>query len=200
MTEGTVAGIVLAGGRSERFGRDKLTEEVGGEPLLAHAVRRLVEVTPEVHLIITAGDPLPSLPGDLTVAYVRDLVEFSFEGPLRAVARGLAFVESTWAIVVGGDMPSLEPSVLREMVRMARETRADAVALADEGDARPLPLVLRNEPVAQAIGDLLNAGRRSLRDLLAAVRTVVVDEPTWTSLDPERRTLFDVDEPSDLHG
>jgi hypothetical protein len=28
----------------------------------------------------------------------------------------------------------------------------------------------------------------------------VVDEPTWTALDPARRTLFDVDEPSDLRG
>jgi molybdenum cofactor guanylyltransferase len=200
MTEGTLAGIVLAGGRSERFGRDKLKEVVGGEPLLAHAVRRLTQVANEVYLVVTAGEPLPSLPADLTVAYIRDLAEFPFDGPLRAIARALAFVESTWSIVVGGDMPTLEPAVLREMVRAARETGADAVALADEGDARPLPLVLRNEPVAREIGGLLEAGRRSLRDLLAAVRTVVVDEPTWTALDPERRTLFDVDEPRDLEG
>jgi hypothetical protein len=45
---------------------------------------------------------------------------------------------------------------------------------------------------------LLAAGRRSLRDLLAAVSTVVVDEPTWTELDPERLTLIDVDEPGDV--
>ena len=45
---------------------------------------------------------------------------------------------------------------------------------------------------------LLQAGRRSLRELLAAVTTVVIDEPTWTALDPERRTLIDVDEPADL--
>ena len=42
------------------------------------------------------------------------------------------------------------------------------------------------------------AGRRSLRDLLATVSTVVIDEPTWTALDPERRTLLDVDEPGDI--
>jgi hypothetical protein len=26
----------------------------------------------------------------------------------------------------------------------------------------------------------------------------VIDEPTWIALDPERRTLIDVDEPADL--
>jgi hypothetical protein len=45
---------------------------------------------------------------------------------------------------------------------------------------------------------LLEGGRRSLRELLSAVTTVVIDEPTWTALDPERRTLVDVDEATDL--
>ena len=45
----------------------------------------------------------------------------------------------------------------------------------------------------------IEAGRRSLRELLAAVVTVVIDEPTWTALDPELRTLVDIDEPGDLH-
>jgi hypothetical protein len=34
--------------------------------------------------------------------------------------------------------------------------------------------------------------------LLRTLRIAIVDEPTWTSLDPDRRTLFDVDEPGDL--
>jgi hypothetical protein len=58
--------------------------------------------------------------------------------------------------------------------------------------------VLRSVPAAEAVGGLLRAGRRSLQDLLAAVATVVIDEPTWTALDPERRTLVDVDEPGDV--
>jgi len=58
--------------------------------------------------------------------------------------------------------------------------------------------VLRTVPATAAARALLEAGRRSLRDLLAVVATVVVDEPTWTALDPERRTLRDVDEPTDM--
>ena len=34
MTEPTVTGLVLAGGRSSRFGRDKLAEPIDGRPLL----------------------------------------------------------------------------------------------------------------------------------------------------------------------
>ena len=38
MTEPTVTGLVLAGGRSSRFGRDKLAEPIDGRPLLWHAI------------------------------------------------------------------------------------------------------------------------------------------------------------------
>jgi hypothetical protein len=45
---------------------------------------------------------------------------------------------------------------------------------------------------------LLHAGERRLRALSDALRTAVIDESTWLALDPERRTLRDVDEPGDL--
>ncbi|HZN42742.1 MAG TPA: hypothetical protein VFC08_03335, partial [Actinomycetota bacterium] len=62
----------------------------------------------------------------------------------------------------------------------------------------PLPIVVRTAPARDVAGRLLAGERRRLRDLLAEVRTVAIDEPTWTALDPERRTLVDVDEPADL--
>jgi molybdopterin-guanine dinucleotide biosynthesis protein A len=111
---------------------------------------------------------------------------------------GLDSSEHGLAIVVGGDMPDLQPDVLREMLRAARETGAVAVALSDGGEARPLPLVVATDRGRDAVATLLDAGERSLRQLLGAVTTVVVDEPSWTSLDPERRTLVDVDEPDDV--
>jgi molybdopterin-guanine dinucleotide biosynthesis protein A len=74
----------------------------------------------------------------------------------------------------------------------------DAVALQDGDRIRPLPCVVRVGPATEAAHALLHNGRRRLRDLLEALRTAVVDEPTWHGLDPERRTLFDVDQPSDL--
>ena len=122
------------------------------------------------------------------------------EGPLSGLHTGLlAAVRSDAVVVAGGDMPDLQPAVLREMLRVLDEAEVDAVALADDGRTRPLPCVLRTWPAADLTHTLLHAGRRRLRDLLDAARTAVVDEATWTALDPDRRTLFDVDEPEDLN-
>ncbi len=95
-------------------------------------------------------------------------------------------------------MPDLSTAVLLEMLRVAGEARVDAVALADADRFRPLPCLVRVAPARDAASALLEAGERSLRSLLQALRTAVIDEPTWTALDPSRGTLNDVDEPEDL--
>jgi molybdopterin-guanine dinucleotide biosynthesis protein A len=192
----SVAGIVLAGGRSRRFGRDKLAEEVDGRPLLQHPVLRLLDVCGHVVVVIGSDTDAPPLPRGEHVTLARDAV--ADEGPLRGLAAGLEVADAMLVVVAGGDMPDLQPGVLREMLRAARETGAVAVALSDGGEATPLPCVLRTEAAAHVTRQLLDGGRRSLRDLLAAVTTVVVDEPTWTAVDPQRRTLVDVDEPPDV--
>jgi molybdopterin-guanine dinucleotide biosynthesis protein A len=192
----TAAGIVLAGGRSQRFGRDKLAEVVDGRRLLDHAILRLLEVCERVVVVLAVDRDAPELPGGDRVAVARDARPD--EGPLRGLAAGLEVADRAWAAVAGGDMPDLQPDVLREMLRAARETGAVAVALSDGGEPRPLPLVVATDRGRDAVTALLDAGERSLRQLLGAVTTVVVDEPSWTSLDPERRTLVDVDEPHDV--
>jgi molybdopterin-guanine dinucleotide biosynthesis protein A len=189
-------GVVLAGGRSRRFGRDKLAEQIDGRPLLHHAVLRLLEVCERVVVVVAADGDEPDLRSVDGVLVVRDTQPD--EGPLRGVAAGLDASDHALVIVVGGDMPDLQPDVLREMLRAARETGAVVVALSDGGEARPLPLVVATARGRDAVATLLDAGERSLRELLGAVNTVVVDEPSWTSLDPERRTLVDVDEPDDV--
>jgi molybdopterin-guanine dinucleotide biosynthesis protein A len=149
-----------------------------------------------VVVVLAPDAPEPSMPAGASVEFARDAIED--EGPLRGLSAGLEVANEGWVVLVGGDMPGLQPPVLLEMLRAGLETGAVAVSLSDGGRERPLPCVLRSVPAAEAVDALLQAGRRSLRELLTAVTTVVIDEPTWTALDPERRTLIDVDEPGDL--
>jgi molybdopterin-guanine dinucleotide biosynthesis protein A len=191
-----LTGVVLAGGRSSRFGRDKLAEPYRGAPILHHTLERVGTVCEEVVLVLAPGVPEPPLPERLVVRIARDAEPY--QGPLAGVRAGLLAARTELALLVGGDMPGLVPEVVAEMVRAGADPAVEAVALVDAGRLRPLPSVVRVEPAARAAGRLLEAGHRRLRDLLGALRVGEVAEATWSALDPGRRSLLDVDEPVDL--
>jgi molybdopterin-guanine dinucleotide biosynthesis protein A len=164
--------------------------------MLHHAVLRAAEVASSVVVVLAPGAPVPPMPPGVVVGFTRDAVEG--QGPLEAVHAGLLATGSDLALLVAGDMPELVTPVLVEMLHVAREASVEAVALQDGDRFRPLPSVVRAAPALDATEALLLGGRRRLRDLLGALRIAVVDEATWQALDPERRTLFDVDELGDL--
>ena len=70
---------------------------------------------------------------------------------------------------------------------------------------RGMPLGLRQIVVRVAAARslahrLLDRQRSSLRDLLGDLRAVAIEEGEWRALDPDRRTLIDIDEPADVEG
>ena len=107
----TVAVIVLAGGRSSRFGRDKLAEPVDGRPLLDHAIDAARRVTTEV-LVVVAPGSAPAVPAGVQVVHDAQ----AYEGPLAGVAAGLAATDADIVVVVAGDMPAIVPGVLERLV------------------------------------------------------------------------------------
>lgn len=148
-------------------------------------------------MVVLAPDvPEPPIPLGVPVRFARDVDEG--QGPLAGTYAGLHAVRTEHALVAGGDMPDLRTAVLLELLRVADAAPVDAIALAEADRFRPLPCVVRTIAARDAAHALLHDGHRRLRDLLEALRIAIVDEPTWHALDPERRTLFDIDEPGDL--
>ena len=202
-------GIVLAGGRSTRFGGDKLTAELDGEPLLWRPIRSLAATGCETIVVAIARDrPTPTLPPDLAVdiriAHDRE----PDGGPLVGLQAGLAAAPTGVAIVVAGDQPALRPALLRAMVEARHEPVEPglpggrtplAVVLVDpDGIARPLPCVVDRD-AALAAADRLLAGRDTrLRALLRALDAREVPELAWRRHDPDAAWTLDVDEPDDL--
>ncbi len=193
MTSDTIGGLVLAGGRSSRFGRDKLSQPVDGKPLLHHAIDALRPMTSEIVVAAAPGE-MPALADD--VILVHDAV--SFEGPLAGLLAGLAAAGAPIVVVVGGDMPTLSPAVIASMVAVLVTSDAGAVVLEHEGGGRPLPMVLRREPGLARAAAMSAAGERRLRALAEALSAVVLPEVAWRAIDPDGRTLRDIDTEADL--
>ncbi|HEY8167451.1 MAG: molybdenum cofactor guanylyltransferase [Candidatus Limnocylindrales bacterium] len=198
MTESTsTTGIVLAGGRSTRFGdADKLGADLAGRPLFHHAVLALVTLCDEIVVVIAADGDVPPLPDDAgaPVRVARDRV--AGLGPLAGLVAGLESTAAELVLVAGGDQPRLTRPLLALLTGSIGA--ADAAVLAEHGRPRPIPAALRRSAAMAAARARLTSDQRSLRALIADLAPVVVPERTWRQVDPDGLWRRDVDRPEDL--
>jgi molybdopterin-guanine dinucleotide biosynthesis protein A len=189
----TVAVIVLAGGRSSRFGRDKLAEPLDGRPLLDHAIDAARRVTTEV-LVVVAPGAAPAVPAGVRVVHDAQ----AYEGPLAGVAAGLAATHADIVVVVAGDMPAIVAGVLERLVAAVTAARADAAVLEVGDDRPPIPMAVRRSAAVTLATSLLADGQRRLRALPDGLHAATVPEREWRADDPGGASLLDVNTPSDL--
>lgn len=207
MSAGGVTAIVLAGGRSTRFGGDKLAADVDGRPLLHRAIAAVAGVADEVVVVIGAEAAEPALPVEAPVPLrvTRDVVPD--RGPLAGLAAGLAAAAHPLAILVGGDQPSLRGDVLRLLLErlgrgpaepVAAEPVPDVAILADGDRVWPFPVAVRVATVRPAAEAALRGPDLRLFMLYRRLRIARVAEARWRALDPGAASLRDVDTPRDL--
>ena len=195
-----IAAIVLAGGASSRFGADKLAADFNGKPVLHHTLTAVATVADVIVLVIPPGAAEPPLPPDLASRLVIARDSALHQGPLAGLAAGLAACppDTEIAIVVGGDMPTLQPAVLRLLTDALIASPALGAVTLQADPPAILPMAIRPSVAAPAVAALLADNRRALRGLLAAVPSVIAPAAQWRALDPGARTLRDIDTPEDL--
>jgi molybdopterin-guanine dinucleotide biosynthesis protein A len=193
MSDRGVSAIVLAGGRSSRFGRNKLAEPIVGKPLLDHAIDGVQSFATDIVVVIAPDDLPPSRPD---VRVVRDAV--AYQGPLTGLLAGLGAARQRTVLVTAGDMPGLVLEVAHMLLAALAAPGAEAAVLEDAGRPRPLPMALARDVGRRAAQGLIDAGERRLRTLVDGLATTVVPEATWRVLDPDARSLRDIDTPDDL--
>jgi molybdopterin-guanine dinucleotide biosynthesis protein A len=149
------------------MGQPKAWLPIGGEPMLT----RMVQVVPPPVVVVAAvGQALPSLPAAVSV--VRDSQPDC--GPLEGLLAGLQASRGEWVFVTACDVPLLSPAFIQWLHHQAIEAKREAVVPMVEGRSQPLTAIYHRR-VVHVVQDLRQAGRRAMRDLLAAIPIQHVD-------------------------
>jgi molybdopterin-guanine dinucleotide biosynthesis protein A len=188
-----VTGIILAGGRSSRYGGiPKGLEHVGGRRIVDRVAGALRETTDR--LLLVANDPGASewIPGVPAVADVRPGA-----GSLGGIHAALVHAGSP-VLLVAWDMPFVPPSLLRALRRLGADADV-AVPESDSSRRGVEPLCAYYAPgCLPAIERRLDAGDLRVVGFFEEVRTRRLPAPEVARHGDPGRLFHNVNAPDDL--
>lgn len=171
------AGVVVAGGRSTRFGGvDKATVELDGRPMLRWVADSLVPVVDEL-VVNCRRKQRPAFEtalSGLDVQFAEDAI--LDRGPVAGLRTGLREASAEYAAVVACDMPFVPTSFFDRLFREAATHTGAVPEVA--GTVQPLPAVVHVRAATVASTEVMARRQRRLQDVLARLTPHVVPERT----------------------
>ena len=123
--------IILAGGKSSRMGRDKLTLELGGETFLGSLARRFSEKYDRVYLSLAQPEKYP----EIDLPRIADI--YPGHGPISGLHAALTATGGD-VFLVAADLPLSTPEAAKRVMSFA-SPELDAVApMTADGRYEPL--------------------------------------------------------------
>jgi molybdenum cofactor guanylyltransferase len=191
-----VAVVLLTGGRSSRMGTPKAWLDFDGRPLVVRMVESLCAWARDIVIVAAPEQALPAL--DATAApgarltILRD--DRPGEGPLPALALGLAAVAAPWALALGCDTPL----VRRELLVHLAGARADVDAVVPCWDDRPQPLLaLYRATLAPTLTAMVAGGERRLHAIASLPRVRLLPAAELRAIDPEGESFRPMNTPEE---
>ncbi|MFB6096281.1 MAG: molybdenum cofactor guanylyltransferase [Haloferacaceae archaeon] len=178
------AGVIVAGGRSTRFGdADKAVADLAGTPMIRRVADRIASEVDEL-VVNCRPDQVDAIDAALSgyghpIRVAED--EEPDQGPMAGIRTGLRAAEAEFGFVVACDMPFVDPALVAHLFERAAGHQA-AVPRLDDQWFQTTQAVYHAEAMADACDRALAAGERKIIEPLFDLDYVVVDEPEIRSV------------------
>lgn len=181
--------IILAGGKSSRFGRDKSLLELGGKRIVESTVEKCLPLFDEV-LISSNSESKFGIPG------IKELSDtYKGMGPMGGMHSGLSASRNDAVFFAACDMPYFSTELAMELLKRAEGH--DICIARNEEKIEPLFGVYRKS-LLPLITQLLEAGERSMRSLLERADTEYFDCSAWLSENGAGNAFYNINYQEDF--
>lgn len=182
--------VILAGGRSSRFGEDKARSRCGRETLLQRVAQSLEEAGFQITL--STGYKEHEMFG-YPIIWDKEL----FYGPLYALGNILEAIDHQKIFLTACDTPWIKPLLVRWL--WEKSENADIVLLENEsGNPSPLPGIY-SKKILPVVRENIAAKEKSLKSLLKRkLRINTLPVRDWHSIDPQGKSLVNINTKQDL--
>lgn len=185
----TIAGIVLAGGQSSRYGKPKMFELYNGKPFYQYSIDALKENNLAPIVISTNGMLAPYF----DAARVTLSIEKKYhQGPLFALHHVMKrFPDPDWFFVLSSDIPFVTSDFVKHMIAFTKNSDYKAVVPVQQEKIHPL-LALYHRDCLEPADHLLKQNGQSMAALLNKVLYNTI------SFNKEEPSFININSPSDF--
>jgi molybdopterin-guanine dinucleotide biosynthesis protein A len=184
-----ITGIILAGGKNLRMGKNKAFLEVNGERIIDRTRNLFLELFDEV-LLVTNSFPDYL---DLNLRMAADL--YAGKGALGGIYTGLFHASHSHAFVAACDMPFLNRDLIRHLIDLS--PGYDIVIPKTQDGLQPLHAIY-SKKCLPFIEDLIREDNLKIIDFFHRVKKREVPTEEILPLDPKLASFLNVNTPEEL--
>ena len=186
-----ITGLILAGGKSTRFGKNKALVEMDGIRLIERVIRVMGSVFQRLIIITNT----PHAYAYLKLPMVEDLIKDL--GPLGGLYTGLEAISDETGFFVACDMPFLSEPLIRHMAAV----RGDFDVVLPKIDWKIEALHgLYSKRCLPAIKEAIDSQEYQVIRFFPKIRVKYLDENEIRKYDPKLKTFFNINNPQELPG
>ena len=186
--------IILAGGKSQRLGRNKLVEKIGNQSLLERAVANLIPFECEIIVVTAADSSLPELDRYPDLKIVKDI--YPGKGSLGGIYTGLVSSGNFHNLVIGCDMPFLQRGLVNYLFKIAYGYDV-VVPKLENGIFEPLHAIYSQNCIVP-LELLIKQDILKILELYEMVTVRYVTRGEIDAFDPQHRSFFNINTEGDL--
>lgn len=190
-----VTGIILAGGKSSRLGRDKAWEDVGGQRIIDRVIGALRSSCDEVLIIGDRPERQNELSLPKCIQYRSD--ELKGRGSIGGLYTGLKSSDTLWSLVVACDMPFISRELIRFMLSIISKNRCDAIVPVINGRYQPTH-ALYNSTCIPFIEKNISSGNFRMDSYFDEIYLEEISEDVINSIKGAELSFFNVNTEDDL--
>lgn len=186
-----IGGLILAGGRSSRFGTDKAFELLKGKPLLEYVLDALSPVAGALFIVADSSERFAPF-ADRSSILVDELPGL---GPLGGLSTGLKASPDDFNFVAPCDTPFINPQLVSYMLKQA--SGSDALVPRSLGRLHTVNAVY-SKKCLPAIEESLESGLFRISSIFDKIRVSYLDDGVIKEFDADRRSFFNVNTRQDM--
>jgi len=190
--------VILAGGFSRRFGRDKGLVVLAGKPLILHVIDRVSKVADEVLVVVSSEEQKNKFETILEEKANLVIDKDDSQSPLVGAITGFESANAEYSLLLPCDTPLVSTQIVQFLLDMCTN-RSAAIPRWPSGYIEPLQAVYRTESALTAAKTALKQGKMNMRSMIDNLRGVrYVSTMVLEQLEPDLLTFFNVNAPQDL--